>query len=433
MYIKQGLLRNARLWEIAVIGFCFPAAANAQIAIDLNVGMDAHSNVDLRPNDEKSDVARTAGVGVKYEHRDDGRFEADLGYSALYEDYLHNIEDDRAVLNGQATGTWHIAPRLLDGIFSHQISTDLANRRQTATANNQDQRSVITAGLDGFLNFSAVDSLVLSPRYVDVSFKDNEQSDSQREEFTARWSHRLRTVSSLDLSATYADATFDDPQNDYDTTSVMLSYHTTLSHLTYQIGLGVNQISRDQGDDVDGSMARMSVDYRNENNQSFGAAFVHQLTDSSLGLSGVGLSTPNLNPNDSNFDQVDIVEIDQIDMHLINPINTTSQVSLGVGYTKSNYQDTPRDENLWYARAGYAYTMNSRWSVDFSAAYENTEVIDAPQREYDDTTFEIGTSYHPSRPVEVRFSIGQEKRTSDAPTDEYEDVYAAIHFKYQLL
>src|SRR5690606_3726766 len=128
---------------------------------------------------------------------------ANIAYAVAHEDYLHDVQEDRTTINGSAAGTWHAVDQRLDAIFSHQVSETLADRRQVDSPNNQDQRSITTGGLDAFLHLSSVDSVILSPRYVDVRFDENDQSNSERKELTLSLEHRLAQISTLDLSVTY--------------------------------------------------------------------------------------------------------------------------------------------------------------------------------------------------------------------------------------
>lgn len=415
----------------AMLGLGASLPVHAELNLDVGLGAEAHSNVDLRSEDERSDVARTASVGITYARADDGVFVADASYRGGYEDYLHDVEEDRTVLSGAASGTWHVLSRRLDLNFSHQIEDTLANRREADTADNQDRRSVTSVGLDGFLHFSPVDSLVLSPRFTDVRFKDNDQSDSERKEMVARLNRQLSQVSAVDLSANYTKATFDASEDDYKQKGVMLSYQAALARLSYEIGVGVSRIERDNEDDVSGSRGRIAATYLNDRGQSFRASFLHELTDSSVGLSGSGLSS-DFSSRDSNFEEVDIVKIDQFDLGWSIPIRQGDTLTLGAGFTDRDYQDTPRDEQVAQVQAGYSHTINSRWSVSAGAQFERSKFTDAPKTEYDDTTFDVGATYRLSSVMDLRLSVGREKRSADDAGIDYEDDYAILSFNYRV-
>src|SRR5690606_24257401 len=263
-------------------------------------------------------------------------------------------------------------------------------------------------------------------------FDESESSDSQRAGLAVMWERKLSAVSSFDLTANYDKVTFDEDEDDYDATSAMLSYRTTLSRLSYQLGVGANRINRDTVDDVNGSNILAAIDYTGDEGQDWGASYVHQLTDSSLGLSGVELALDNFSANDSNFAEVDIVEIDKFDAYWRNRISVTSLLSVGAGYQKQNYEDTPQDQKLAYVQVGYQYTINSRWSAGIDGRFERTKFTDEPQEEYDTTRVYLNATYRPIQPLEIRFSVGQEKRDSDIAANSYTDNVALISFRYRV-
>ncbi len=201
------------VWKPVVLGMflsglAYPVLATSELSLSAGVGLEAHDNAGLTNTNEQSDTKRLINTDIGYQ-KTDGAVTVNMGYSAEYGDYQHNTQSDETIINGTTALKWVIAPSQLDAIFDHQISQQLTNSRGRDVANNRDERSVITTGLDGFLHFSAVDSLVLSPRFTDVSFRDSNDSDSERGALTTTWDHQISSVSALDLSLNYDHVTFD--------------------------------------------------------------------------------------------------------------------------------------------------------------------------------------------------------------------------------
>ncbi len=155
----------------------------------------------------------------------------------------------------------------------------------------------------------------------------------------------------------------------------MLSFKTTLSRLSYALGLGMNRINRDTGDDESGAKnRRASVGYHSDEGRDWGASYIHQLTDTSIGLSGVELTSRNFSANDSlNSNQFDIITEDKFDVYWRDKVSASSQLSLSASYQNQDYKDTPRDQSVVNARAGYQYSINSRWSVGVDAGFDRTK------------------------------------------------------------
>lgn len=413
-------------------GLAYPVLATSELSLSVGAGLEAHDNTALSNTDEESDTKRLINTAIGYT-KTDGAVNVDMGYSAEYGDYQHDVQGDETAISGSTALNWLIAPRQLHAIFNHQISQQLTDRRGLNVESNREQRSVITTGLDGFLHFSAVDSLVLSPRFTDIRFSESDQSDSERAALTTAWNHQISSVSALDLSANYDDVTFDDSVNDYNLSGAMLSFKTTLSRLSYELGLGANRISRDTGDDVDGSRINAFVGYHGDEGHDWGASYIHQLTDTSIGLSGVELRSSDFSANDSNSNQFDIITEDKFDVYWRDRVSASSQLSFGAGYQKQDYEDTPRDQSVANVRAGYQYSINSRWSVGVEAGFDHTEFLDEPEEEYDTTRVYLNATYRPSRPLQIRLAIGQDKRDADTDALSYTDNVAMLGLRYQFL
>lgn len=416
---------------ICLSGIACPVLATSDLSLSVGAGLESHDNAALSSTDEQSDTKRLINTDIGYK-KADGVLNIDMGYSAEYGDYQKDVEGDQTAINGSTSLKWLIAPRQLDAIFNHQISQQLTDRRGLDVKSNREERSVTTAGLDGFVHFSSVDSIVLSPRFTDVRFSESNNSDSQRAAMMTTWDHKISSVSALDLSVNYDHVTFDDSLNDYNLSGAMLSFKTTLSRLSYELGLGANRISRDSGEDVNGSRVNALVDYHGGEGRDWGVSYIHLLTDTSIGMSGVELTSNNFSANDSNSNQFDIITEDKLDAYWRDKVSASSQFSLGGGYQKEDYKDTPRDQSVAYGEAGYQYTINSRWSTGIDGRYEHTKFLDDPTDEYNTTRVYLNVTYHPLRPLAIRFAIGQDKRDADTSSNSYTDKVFVVGFQYRV-
>ncbi len=437
--------RNRSVAKKIVVSFALLGATGSSVAADqLTVGgrasMQVHSNAALTHNDQ-SDVVRIAGADIGYK-KPDGSLTADLDYHAERRDYLHDTQGDQNSIDGKAAFGWQIQPRQLDAVLYHQISQQLINRQNANVSSNREERSIVTAGVDGYLHLSPVDSLVLSPRYADVNFQNSTQSNSQRSTVAGIWAHKLGALAALDLTAGYDHVTFDQAQSDYDSPNMMLAYHAALARLSYQAGLGYNRINRDQGDDFNGSIVRAGLDYKGEEGFSGGGIFVHQLTDSSIGLSNVGLSNQALQNNDSNFEQPSIVEMDQLDLYLDQHFSVVSSLHFGAGYLRDIYKDAGQNQNpsqssnqdqtVAYGALGYRYSLNSFWSLGADARFEHTDFLDDPNNlNYDTTRLYVTLFYKPMRALELSLAAGQDKRDANVSANSYTDKVGIFGLQYR--
>jgi hypothetical protein len=212
----------------------------------------------------------------------------------------------------------------------------------------------------------------------------------------------------------------------------MLSYEAQLARLSYQLGAGYNKFERDEDDSPDGYMLRAGADYQGDG-FSWGGSLVHELTDNSIGLSGAELDLDNFQADDSNFEQLDIVERSQLDLFGRRQLGAVSEVFVGAGLRRDRYETvTAQDEDSYYLQLGYSYQLSSRWSLGATARWENTEFVEDPTGlEYDDSYVELFAGYRSSPRLDWRMALIHEQRDSDIAAREYTDNQAVLTVNYR--
>ena len=390
------------------------SAANA-LELDLGLGARAeyHSNILRTEHDVQSDVERALIVepGLK---QLTGPLTADMQYRATYLDYLHNVETDTTQVEGRSNIQWAMLPERFNWIINHQLTDRLTDTRLPDIAQNRERRSVLTGGFDWILALGKVDSVVVKPRYVDVSFQGGTGADSKREQAELIWDHALSAVSRLQTGADYADVKFDNSADNYKYKALLISYLTELSHLSYRIGGGYNRIERDNGDNFDGYTVRVGADYHADL-LTFGGSIVRQLTDTSIGLSSVELQMPNFESSDSNYGQPSIVERTQAEIHADKQLGASSHLGGGLNYSDEDYQPPEvRHEKRRGALLGYDYAVNSRWSMRLASSYTLTDSDDGgTTTRYRDLETDATLRYAMSQAVDVNFKLANYRRRVD--------------------
>lgn len=406
------------------------AFAADEFKLSAAASLISHSNAALQDEDKRSDTERVVHADVGYQHADDGLFSAGLGYSVDRRDFLHEVQSDETAINGSANALLHMIENRLDAILQNQVSQSLIDRRDVDVTNNQERRIVTTIGLDGYAHLSAVDALVLSPRFTDVNLQKSTDSDSQRSVVSLAWQHRTNSFSQAYLSGSYGKVRFDDSINNYDSSTVQVGYKTALARLSYQAAVGFSRFDREHGDSVDGYLAQLGVDYKGEG-YAWGGALVHELTDTSVGLSGAEFTLGNFQAQDSNFDQPDIIHRTQFDIYGQRQLGRDSRLDASAGYHKDTYDRLPRDEQGYYAQVGYQYSINVSWSLGASIRYEDTHFLNEPNDfRYNETTSGIFVGYRWSPKFDVRFDVSRRKRNSDEVFNRFTDNQVSVGVSY---
>jgi len=425
-------IANAICTVLTVAGNAIPSGAwGAQpVKIDVGLGLEHHSNASRVNTDEESDTARLLRAGISWADPG-GPLSGSVDYRADRRDFVDNVQQDETAINGKAALRWDAAPRLLDVIVQHEISRTQTDLRTADTTNNRERRSVLTGGADGFLHLSPVDSIVISPRYTDVKFSDSTQSDSRRTNADVMWQHELDKLTKLGVSAGAGRIRFDDTLQNYDSSNAQISYQTALARLNYSAAVGYSRFKREHLDDVNGNSVHLSASYHGEGFDIGGNA-VRELTDSSIGLVQNEFALANFVASDSNFDQVDVLQRDQVDVYWRQQIGAATSINFSVGGNRDNYKTTPRDQKLYYAQLDYRYTINVRWSVGLSGRYTRTDFLNDPQSlNYKDTIYTASAQYHFNPKLDLQLSLSRENRNANISSRDYTDNVAMMLATYR--
>lgn len=405
------------------------AAPNAKV--DVGAGMEFHSNAALVSTDEKSDVARIAHLGFSWSDPA-GPMAGDIGYQVERRDFADNTQQDETAINGRANLRWDLAPRTFDVTLQNSVSQTQASQTTANTANNRERRTVLTAGVDGYLHLSSVDSIVLSPRYTDTTFSESTQSDSRNMNADLSWQHELDAVSKLSVSANSGRVRFDQSQQDYDANSGKVSYQAALARFNYSLSGGYKQFKRDYGQDVSGNTASLAADYRGDG-YDVGGTVVRDLTDSSIGLAQSEFSLANFTANDTNINQVDVLETTQVDIFWHQKLSPVSGLNVGMGASQDNYKTTLQDQNRYHIQADYHYKATAYLDFGLQARFAQTRFLDDPQdRKYDDMTYAASVQYLFNPRLDVKFSLSRDSRNANTSTADYTDNIALLSVNYRL-
>jgi len=406
--------------------------AAADLDVTVGAGAEYHDNALQTKTDKRSDYARVVNAGVVYRNPQTS-LPIIVDYRIERRDFEHDLQEDETSLTGNSSLVWAALPRTLDFRLGHQASSQVVDRRGPNITNNREQRSIASAGANLYGRLGAVDTLVLSPSFTDVQVTGDVADDSERTSLGAGWEHRLSEVSALTFNVSRSKIDSENSINDYDLDVATLGLKTRLSRLSYSLEAGGNRIERDGLDDVSGAMVQLGADY-NGGDISWGVSYVNRLTDSSVGLEGfaAGGDASNSSPGgDGNVGEFDIVHSNEADIHATYRFNAASSLTGRIGYLDYDYEDTPRDERDYTAELRYNYIVNTHWQLDFGVTRTDADFTDDPNDlKQKETVVDVSATYHFTRQLDLRATLGREERDVNAELGDYDDNYAMLSLNY---
>ena len=422
--MRFAIVAAAALLPLGQYGF-----AAIEWGASVQVGAQYEDNIDRLPVNEESDTERNLGLNLNLNGQG-SRYLLDIDYRFLRRDYQDDVLEDDTAINGDSALRFELL-RSLDFVLDHQISELRSNLEERDTAENRNNRSVLSTGLDWNLAFSRVDQLRIAPRYVRVDLEDVDDSESTRNNLGISWLRQLSEVSQLTVSGQRQDVTFEQDGFDYELDSVNIGYSTQLSRLSWGVQAGYSDISRDDFEDTDGTTLRLEATYTADT-QSFGVVWLSELTDSVIGFSSEDLDFDNFDNNDNNFDVIDIIERDEFQAFYNKQFNASNDLSVRLSMVQEDYEIELRDQQRATLTVRYGYRISPRLRLVPSVQLSRfTFEEPLPEEENDELRAMVELNYELSRSLTLNFGVGYEERDSDTtPADEYENTIGFINAVY---
>ena len=406
--------------------------------LEATLGAERTDNAFKTSFREEDETKSYIDLGLGYRRSGD-ILDADVLYHGELANYENDTTDDDTVLTGSGRVSWKLLPDRLQLDLSHERSEQLRDSRNPDIRNNRILRDIVTAGPTFRARMSPVDALVVSGRYVAVSYDDSDRtpiggaqnSDSERTQGSLGWEHSFSETDVLSLHYEYMDTEFDSFTEEFQYQRLFATYAVRLRQSGYSISVGANRSERDSTGSNDGFLVRANWNLQTGEHQ-FRLNGVNELTDSGIGLGGSteggGLQLP-----DSNFDVIDVVERSSIDFDWqYGGVCERCSVSLGVFYDDQDFDTQPRDQEQIGYRGSFGYRLTPTLTAALTGSYaesEYTQDVGGGRRD-ERTGYGITLDWELSRSLSMRAWLMQDERDSDDFGQEYNELYGGLSLRY---
>jgi hypothetical protein len=358
--------------------------------------------------------------------------ELDADYTFERRIYQRDLFEDTNAIRGTAEALWHALPERLDFTVRNTITEATINSGEPNTEANRQSVSYTDIGPTLRLRPRSNGEFQLEYLYTDVN-DDETDTDSKRQNGSARYILELSSVRTTTLEATRQDVDFDDPgAPDLETWIGSVTYAQTGGNLQYSLMGGYNRTSRTLGrEDVDGGVFAVSMIWDATSNRSLSLEASHGLRDqSSMLLSGGGGFGDEIN-EDTDLNELFAETL--LDVALTQRLGA-NEFELSVRGTLEDYEDVPRDSDYLAGRLDYERNVSRRTTF---RAY-----VEAGKRNYTNEGSqykEVLAGMELSRFMSRRFALSlqvlYEKRESEALgiLENYDEWVGALTLSYQLI
>lgn len=390
----------------------------------------ASDNVTRASTNEISDIETR--VNLRLNHQSDpGRCQAstsaDLGYGIWQEETF----DPQDYVSLDFNSACELA-RGLSWELSDSIRDVSRSSRAVDTPDNRTRKNVFRTGPVYSFMLSPVDRITLSAKYVNTSFDEREQTDSERYIGTASWNHSFSETLSGGLQFNTNRAELDTgAEIDTDTTSVLFSKSWPATRISGSVGFSESE-SRFGGNTQASEAYVGDLSFERDINpvtQAYIRAS-RQLTDQTSDFDII------FDDFVFNLQQVSQVEVTALDAGIERQFSDGSGLRVGLFANRSDFIGRDEIEDSVGMSAGYSRPLAKGATLQSQARYgyrvtDTDNATDANNARDDTYSAEIGVNLEMSRNLSAIARIGHAGRNSEVGTSEYRENWVSLGLNYQ--
>lgn len=225
-------------------GICAPQVQ----ALDLNWGASLNSDfsdngrrVAVNPESERQD-----NIGLNIAASDQMKYvQYDLGYNWSYTNFSKDSQEDRSLLDGDASVTLGKTLGLFQVVIDHSRRKSLIDPTQQNLFANLEERDITTVSPRLNLPLSRIDIVTLSAQKSQVSYEESSLRNSQTTGADIVYRHNLSTVDSISVSFSNQDIEYTEIENyTYNYQLLTFGYQAQLRNLSYSLSAGYNEVEQ---------------------------------------------------------------------------------------------------------------------------------------------------------------------------------------------
>lgn len=391
-------------------------------------GIDSRTSDNARkdPANEVSDTETR--VNLSFLHQSDpgqcsSSADISLGYGYWHQDSF----DEEIYTNGNAQGQCELAKGLVWQV-ADSISQVTRNSRQANTPDNRTRKNIFTTGPVYTLALTQVDQVRFAASYENTEYEESEEADGEKVSASVGYNRALTASWSAGLSAR-AERTELDTQEELDRESITVNTRKIWATTELAASLGYNQLETRQRNikaESDGITGSLSLIRELNPTSDLSINISRQLTDQTSTL-GVQFEDFNFNLQDSSG-----VEVTAINMAYDKRFAGGASFNVAASGDRSDYQASGNREQTGAVSIRASRPLTARVTVAGDATYQYVRYeVDGVDEQ--NTSVSLNLSYRVTPTMDLRSSIGHERKVSDDFASEYRENWIALGLNYRFL
>lgn len=398
------------------ISLLAPVAHGVELTLNAGAQLEWTDNVFASSTERRNDLLETVFFGADVEDSD-ASYQYGIGYTISHERYQRDSFAAENYYSGEAFLLWMPLPGRFDWRFDVQSDVTQRNSQGALTPANRDQRTTYSTTPRLVLLSLPRDNVYVEGNASRITFREDEGNDSDRIGGTLGWEHALSTLTSLSLSGSQEQVTFDDEGSDYERNRYSLGVVRQINGGSVSLSAGQTELEPEDSDKLRGANAAANITWGN-GIHTFSLDASRDLTDTSAGF-GDWADGETFNPGDVNTGEVALVTRTRISLADTYRFSQTVDL-LAMVYSDSEQSD---DETTDADRLGLSLravkNLSETLSVRAEYSYERDEDLVTEQVERT-STYELAMDQRFEDRIFVSGWLRREAATNDIDDLGYE-------------
>jgi hypothetical protein len=422
-----GEVASKRLVLIVLLAGAVSAVQAGDFAYGLGYTATRSDNITRAPSNERSDTVHSYLAGFAYQERT-SEVVARILALAEYHDYQDDTFSDEGVYNLNSSLLWTISPQRFTWTVEDVYEETQITNTTADTPVNRTNVNVFSTGPDFYFRFNPVNTLALGARTGNVS-TGRADVDNDRFSGSARWLYQSTSASIYSVNFQLMDVNYDDStlNNDYTRHDLFARAEYRPSRSQYVVDLGASKISQERGQDLDGTLARLSWIRQLTTESSFGMSASGEFSDTGTDIlaastataSSAGLPVSTSTSQVSNVVTSDVYYAKRGSV-FYNRRGTAFAVDFSATAQELDFETTPQDRKENGGRLELDFFYSGATSVTLFTEQTRTDYQNFV-REDTDSNSGLRLGYRASRTVTLALEGRRTDRTSTDATVEYKD------------
>jgi hypothetical protein len=420
---------------LALCGFGAAAASAAEFDYGAGYAAEHSDNITRVATNTQSDWIHSLLAGFAYQERSADLI-AHVLAQATYNTYQNKTYGDEKLFDMNSYAVWTVSPQRFFWTVQDDYQQGLIDSTGVDTPTNRTNLNVLSTGPDLYVRLAPVHTLAFGARVGDI-YTGRANVDNRRVTGTAAWMYALSSHTTLSLNYQALAVKYDDPalNDDFTTQDTFFRTQYRPSRSQFTLDLGESRVNFDRGEDLRGTLARMSWNRELTPESNVGASYSKQFLNTGTAvLEAAAMNVATGTPPAPSGIPTGVITADvyrsQGGIVYYNRRSTAFGLQFQAGRRQLDYVTVPLDSKETEGRLQLSYFATAATTATLYTDYTRTQYLDFVRRDIDRNTG-LRLDHRLTATVSVAVQGSRTQRDSTDPALSYVDNRVLLFVLYR--